>query len=52
MKKQGKKAPQTNQDATIIECIDSTVEEMSEKEFRMYIIKMICIVKDDIREQM
>ena len=38
MKKQGNKAPQTNQDVTTIKFIDDTVEEMSEKEFRKYIV--------------
>ena len=37
--------PQTNQDAPIRESTDNT-EEMSKKEFRMYIVKLICKVKD------
>ena len=52
MKKQGKKVFQTNQDSILIKSNDSMVEEMSEKEFRIYIIKMICKVKNEIREQM
>ena len=36
----------------LIKPSDSMVEEMSEKELRIYIIKMICEAKDEIREQM
>ena len=39
MRKQGKKMSQTNLDATSIKSGDSKAEEMSEREFRMYIIK-------------
>ena len=31
---------------------DSMLEEMSEKDFRLYMIKMISKAKDEIREQM
>ena len=43
---------QTNLDSILIESNDSMVEEMSEKAFRLYMIKMIREVKDEIREQM
>ena len=52
MEKQEKKMIQTNLDSILIGSRDSMVEEMSEKEFRTYIIKMICEAKDEIREQM
>ena len=52
MKKQGKKMIQTNLDSVLIESNDSMLEEMSEKDFRLYMIKMICEAKDEIREQM
>ena len=52
MKKQERKVSQTNLDAISTDSNDSMVEEMTEKEFRMYINKMICEVKDDIWEQM
>ena len=48
MKKQGNKAPQTSQDVPTIESIDNTVEEMSEKEFRKYIVRLIFKIKDII----
>lgn len=51
MKKQGRKVPQTNQDITITEPRDSAGDEMSEKEFRMYIIKMTCELKNDLNEK-
>ncbi len=51
MKKQGKKVPKTNQDITLLESMDSTTEEITEKKFRMYIIKTFCELKDKIREQ-
>ena len=40
---------QTNLDSILIESSDSMVEVMSEKEFRIYIIKMICEAKDEMR---
>ena len=43
---------QTNLDSILIESSDSMVEEMSEKDFRLYMIKMIHEAKDEIREQM
>ena len=52
MKKQGEKMTQTNVDSILIESNDSMLEEMSEEEFRLYIIKMIHKAKDEIREQM
>ena len=52
MKKQGKKLSLTNQDAMLIESNDSTTVEMTEKEFRICIIKMIHEAKDEIGEQM
>ena len=51
MKKQGKKVSLTNQDAILIESNDSVAVEMTEKEFRTCIIKMIHEAKDEIREQ-
>ncbi len=51
MKKQGRKVPPTNQDTTTIESTDSTVGEMSEKEFRIYITKMIWELKKDLSKQ-
>ena len=43
---------QTNLDSILIESSDSIIEEMSEKDFRLYMIKMIREAKDEIREQM
>ena len=51
MKKQGKKMIQTNLHSILIESSDSMGEEMSEKEFKIYIIKMIHEAKDEIKEQ-
>ena len=52
MRKQGKKMTQTNLDSILTESNDSMVEEMSEKDLRLYMIKMVCEAKDEIREQM
>ena len=52
MKKQGKKMIQTNLDSIVIESNDCMVEKMSEKDFRLYMIKMIHEAKDELREQM
>ena len=49
MEKQGKKMVQPNLDSILIESNDSMLKEMSEKDFRLYIIKMICEAKE-IRE--
>ena len=43
---------QTNLDSIVIESNDTMLEEMSEKDFRLYMIKMIHEAKDEIREQM
>ena len=43
---------QTNLDSMVIESKDTMLEEMSEKGFRLYMIKMIHEAKDEIREQM
>ena len=43
---------QTNLDSILIESNDSMLEEMSGKDFRLYMIKMIREKKDVIREQM
>ena len=43
---------QTNLDSIFIESNDSMVEKMSEKDFRLYMIKMIHDAKDELREQM
>ena len=51
-KKQGKKMIRTNLDSILIESNDSMAEEISEKDFRLYMIKMICEAKDEKREQM
>ena len=51
MNNQGNKVPQTNQDVPTIESIDNTVEEMSEKEFRKYIVRLIFEIKDGIGEK-
>lgn len=51
MKKQGEKMPQTNQDAPIREATDNTIEEMSETEFRIYIVNLICEVKDGVNSE-
>lgn len=51
MKRQGKKVPQTNQNTTLLEFMARTTEEITKKEFRKYIIKKFCELKDDIREQ-
>ncbi len=47
MKKQGNKVLQTNQATPIRE----SIEEMSEKEFWMYLVKMFYDLKNYIREQ-
>ena len=52
MKKQGKKMIQTNLDSILRKSNDSMVEEMSEKDFRLYMIKEICEAKAEIRQQM
>uniref|UniRef100_A0A8D2DIM8 L1 transposable element RRM domain-containing protein n=1 Tax=Sciurus vulgaris TaxID=55149 RepID=A0A8D2DIM8_SCIVU len=52
MRKQGKKMLQTNLDVTSIKPNDSMAEEMTEKEFRMYIIKMIREANEEMKEQM
>ena len=44
--------PQTNLDVTSINPSDSMAEEMTEKEFRMYIIKTIREANDEMKEQM
>ena len=51
MKKQGKKVSLTNQDAIVIESNDSMAVEMTEKEFRICILKMVPEAKDKIRVQ-
>ena len=43
---------QTNPDAISIESIDSMTEEMSKREFRMYIIKTIKKANEEKKEQM
>ena len=43
---------ETNLDSIVKESNDSMLEEMSEKDFRLYMIKMIHEAKDEIREQM
>ena len=43
---------QTNLDSILIEFNDSVVGEMSEKDFGLYMTKMILEAKDVIREQM
>uniref|UniRef100_A0A8D2DXR3 RNA-directed DNA polymerase n=1 Tax=Sciurus vulgaris TaxID=55149 RepID=A0A8D2DXR3_SCIVU len=50
--KQGKKMSQTNIDTISIKLNDSTAEEMSERELRMYIIKTIREANEEIKEQM
>ena len=62
MRKQGKKIFQTNLDATSIKSNDRMAEEMTEREFRMYIIKIIRetnkmkeqmhALNDEMKEQM
>ena len=52
MRKQGKKMSQTNLDTISIKPNDSTAEEMSEREFRMYIIKTIREANEEMKEQM
>ena len=52
MRKQGKKISQINLDGIAIVSNDSMAEEMSEREFRMYIIKMIREANEEIKEQM
>ena len=52
MRKQGKKMPQTNLDITLIKSNNNMAEKMTEREFRMYIIKIMREAKDEIREQM
>lgn len=48
MKKEGNKLPQMNQNASITDSINNTLKEMSEKKFRMYRVKLICEVEDDV----
>ena len=43
---------QTNLDTISIKPNNSTAEEMSEREFRMYIIKTIREVNEEMKEQM
>ena len=43
---------QTNLDGTSMKPNDSMAEEMTEREFRMYIIKMIREANDEMKEQM
>ena len=43
---------QANLDSILIESNDIMLEEMSENDFRLYMIKMICEAKDEIRAQM
>ena len=52
MRKQGKKMSQKNLDTISIKPNDSTAEEMSEREFRMYIIKTIREANKEMKEQM
>ena len=52
LREQRKKVYQTSLDAIPLEFNDSMVEEMSEKEFRMYIMKMIREVNNEMKEQM
>ena len=51
MRKKRKKVSQTHLDATSIKANDSMAEEMSESEFRMYIIKMIREALNDCTNQ-
>ena len=43
--------PQRNEDVPTIEFIDITVEEMSEMEFKKYIVILIFEIKDGIGEK-
>ena len=43
---------QTNLNSILIESNDSMLEEVSEKDFRLYMIEMIREARDEIREQM
>ena len=43
---------QANLDSILIESNDRMLEEISEKDFRLYMIKMIHEAKDEIREKM
>ena len=52
MRKQRKKMSETNLDTISIKPNDSTAEEMSEREFRMYIIKTIREANEEMKEQM
>ena len=52
MRKQGKKMCQTNLHATSIKYNDSMAEGMTEREFRMYIIKTIREANKEMKEQM
>ena len=52
MRKQGNKISETNLDAISIKTKDSTAEEMSTREFRMYIIKTIREANEEMKEQM
>ena len=52
MRKQGKKMSQTNLDGIAIKYNDIMAEETSEREFRVYIIKMIRKANEEMKEQM
>ena len=52
MRKQEKKMSQTDLDTISIKPNDSTTEEMSEREFRMYINKTIREPNEEIKERM
>ena len=52
MRKQGKKMSQTNLVTVSIKYNDSTGEEMSEREFRMYITETIREANKEMKEQM
>ena len=51
MRRQGKKMSQTHLHARAIKSNDSMAEEMSEKEFRIYIIEIIHEAKDERRDK-
>ena len=50
MRKQGKKMSKENLNVTAIKSNDSMAEERTEREFRMYIIKMIREANGEMKE--
>lgn len=50
-RKQGDKQPQIARNASTTDSTDTTVEEMSEKEFRKFTVKMFYKLKEDVSSE-